>query len=130
MKQNTDKIEVEFDPKLKKILKKIFSYKGKVQKPVRTIIESGTYLGTGSTRELAEIIIELGKQDEFSFYTLEAKWWVYEQAKNNLKKYPFVQSLHALSFNLEEGLDFISNDDMIKNHQNYKIIGYSNYLFC
>lgn len=117
MKQNVGDIEVIFDDSMKAAMKKIFSYKGKAKKPPEVVIETGTYLGTGTTKEIADILVSLKK--DIPFYTIEAKKWIYDQAKKNLEKYKFIQPLYGLSLELEECLEFISNDEMIKNHQDY-----------
>lgn len=125
MKQNTEPMEVTFSKKIRDAIKKILCYKGTLKPPVEVIIESGTYLGKGTTKEIAEIIVEITedipirRKEAPLVYTLEPKDWIYEQAKNNLKKYSFVQPIFGMSLNLYECLDFIANDEAILNHLDY-----------
>lgn len=120
MRLNTDEIEVGFNQELHNCLVKIFKYKGKKKAKIETVIEVGTYLGQGTTRIVADAIIEAKRQDDVCFYTIEADYEKFKVAKQNLIPYSsFVQPLHALALNLEECLEFISNDEAILNHENY-----------
>jgi len=121
MKQNVDSIAVPYDKKLHEVLVKIFKNK---KNKCEVALESGTFEGLGTSTLIANAIIEAKREDDILFYTLEAKDWVYKVAKKNLEKYNFIQPLYGLSVGMEEALDFISNDEMIKHPENYPdIIG-------
>lgn len=119
MRLNTDSIEVEFNQDLHKWLVKLFKYSGKKKPRIESVIEVGTYLGTGTTKLIADAIIEAKRQNSILFYTIEVDYEKYKIAKRNLEKYSFIQSLHGLSLRLQECLDFISNDEAILHHENY-----------
>lgn len=65
------------------------------------ILETGTHLGTGSTRMLASLKPK-------KLYTIECSFVNHTQAKENLKPFPFVECLHGLSVGIEESKTFMS----------------------
>lgn len=65
------------------------------------IVETGTHLGTGSTKMLASL-------NPKKLYTIECSYVNYSQAKNNLKMLPFVECLHGLSVGVEESKEFMN----------------------
>lgn len=73
------------------------------------VVETGTYLGTGSTRMLAEL-------NPQKLYTIECSYTNYTQAKENLKQFPFVECLHGLSVGFEEAKRFMdANIEMFQD---------------
>lgn len=73
------------------------------------IVETGTHLGTGSTRMLAELKPK-------RLYTMECSYINYMQAKENLKQFPFVECLHGLSVGSEESKMFMeANPEMFQD---------------
>ena len=87
---------------------------------IDTVIESGTYLGLGSTSTIAQVFADLSRQPEF--YTFEASWVNWKKAKKNLEKFPFVNPVWGRSVPLDEAVKFIRNDELLKNHHNYSNI--------
>ena len=85
---------------------------------ITTIIESGTFKGTGSTTTIAESVVR-NKVDIECFYTIEVDYRFYTIAKKNLKKYKFIHPIWGLSVDQNKAISFIENDDAIKNHSNY-----------
>lgn len=65
------------------------------------ILETGTYIGTGSTKMLA--LLKPKK-----LYTIECSYVNHIQAKENLKDFPFVECLHGLSVGVEESKTFMA----------------------
>lgn len=82
------------------------------------LLETGTYLGLGSTSFLANSILKSKKKLPI-FFTLEVDGNIHKKAKKNLKKYPFVQPIWGLSVRSEEAVNFTKNDDAILNHEQY-----------
>jgi hypothetical protein len=79
------------------------------------ILETGTYLGTGSTQMLSELKPE-------KLYTIECSYANYSQAKENLKHLPFVECIHGLSVDSNSAISFmemnsdIFTDDVFVDH--------------
>lgn len=86
--------------------------------PIKTIIESGTFKGTGSTTTLAKAIIKNRALID-NFYTIEVDHNFYKVAKKWLKKYKFVHPIWGLSVDESEAISFIENDEAINNHTKY-----------
>lgn len=85
--------------------------------PVDVAIETGTHMGTGSTRMLAEFFERT--RPLMRFVTMEANWKSWTAARQNLKKYAFVDCRWALSIGKEKAIEFIRNDDALKNHKSH-----------
>jgi hypothetical protein len=81
------------------------------------IIETGTYLGKGSTKMLAESLLKIGV--DTAFITIEANWESWIQAKRNLKQYRFVLPLWGKTVSTRKALNFIANDEALLHHENY-----------
>ncbi len=72
------------------------------------ILETGTYLGTGSTQMLSELKPE-------KLYTIECSYANYSQAKENLKHLPFVECIHGLSVDSNSAISFMEmNSDIFR----------------
>lgn len=82
------------------------------------IIESGTFIGLGSTTTLAKAIIASGRPKP-KFYTLEVDYINYKAAKVNLAPYPFIEPVWAISVSHQEAVNFINQDEAILHHENY-----------
>lgn len=81
------------------------------------VLESGTYVGTGSTTLLAECFpIE---QPPRQFLTIEINWDSWRQAKSHLRRYPFIHPLWGRSVAAPEAMQFIASDDVLRNHHAY-----------
>jgi hypothetical protein len=85
--------------------------------PVDVIIETGTYLGTGSTRMLAEFFERNGSIRRF--VTVEANWSYWKAARFNLQRFPFVELKWGLSVNEQKAIEFIRTDPAIREHHRY-----------
>lgn len=85
---------------------------------ITNVIESGTYLGLGSTTLLAEAIIK-SKKPYPNFITIEVDKWIYSRAVRNLEKYKFITPKWGLSVSAEEAEKFIQTDEAILNHEAY-----------
>jgi hypothetical protein len=70
------------------------------------IVETGTHLGTGSTKMLAELRPK-------KLYTIECSYVNYSQAKENLKQFPFVECIHGLSVDSAEATKFMEMNPQI-----------------
>ena len=70
------------------------------------ILETGTYLGTGSTKMLASL-------NPKKLYTIECSHKNYSQAKENLKEFPFIECLHGLSVHSEAAKSFMERNPQI-----------------
>jgi hypothetical protein len=78
----------------------------------RVIIESGTYLGTGSTRLILEA---LGDIRPDAFYTIEVSPSLVERARANLAAFPWVQVVWGLSVTRREAISFIESDPLLRD---------------
>ena len=77
----------------------------------RIVVETGTYLGQGSTRIIASAFQE--KPPE-KFYTLEISRSYYEAARQNLSDLPYVEVLWGLSMGRSEAERFIREDAFLR----------------
>jgi len=85
---------------------------------VDVVIESGTFVGTGSTKFLAEAFC----RNKFpkSFSTIEVNFTNWLHANVNLLPFPFIDCHWGCSVNLAGALEFIKNDEMVVNHEKYQ----------
>jgi hypothetical protein len=88
------------------------------QKPITHVLETGTNIGLGSTKFIAET---LGSQNSLphQFVTIEANHNSWRQARDNLKGFPFIQPLWGLSTSREEALRFVMTDPVLQGHHQY-----------
>jgi hypothetical protein len=115
MKQNIQSgIEVRSNQGLDKTLFKIFSG----SEAPEVVIETGTYLGTGTTRLLIDAIEKSSKESSVLFYTIESNKERYKAAAKNLP-HSWVQQFHALSINPQDCVEWIKTDPYIANHSDY-----------
>jgi len=75
------------------------------------IIESGTFLGTGSTRVVLEALGDIRPR---AFYTIEVSRSLVQQARTNLESTPWVHVVWGLSLNRHEAISFIESDPMLR----------------
>lgn len=83
------------------------------------ILESGTFLGLGSTKLLAETIVRLKKPPPV-FYTIEVDLALYKKACKNVAKYNFIKPLWGLSVRSEDAVAYIKTDEAIRHHERYE----------
>jgi hypothetical protein len=70
------------------------------------IFECGTYLGTGSTKMLADL-------NPKRLVTIECSYKNYVQARANLANYSFVECYHGLSVGVDESVNFMNEHKYI-----------------
>src|SRR5215813_11904456 len=80
-------------------------------------IETGTFLGLGSTQFVAEALMAGGAPKRF--VTVEVNFANWCRAKANLQPYLFIDPRWGLSVGLEQGLEFLKHDEMLLNHERY-----------
>ena len=85
--------------------------------PITIVIETGTYLGTGSTRIFAEAFSRTRVPQRF--ITMEGNWSYYRAAKKILKRFSFVDVKWGLSVNLQKATNFIMEDEALTDHIKY-----------
>jgi tRNA(1-methyladenosine) methyltransferase and related methyltransferases len=78
----------------------------------RLVIESGTYLGQGSTQA---ILSAFGENPPAVFYTLEVSRRFHEQARRNLAAHAFIQCFWGLSVHRQKAIEFLEQDRFIKD---------------
>lgn len=79
---------------------------------ISTVIETGTFDGTGSTKFLANLFTRLNMPPR-AFYTIEVDFNFYLMAKVHLMDYPFVTPLWGCSVDIEQAADWMQRDDML-----------------
>jgi hypothetical protein len=94
---------------------------------IRSVFESGTYLGTGSTETLAKLFVENNKLPE-KFITVETNLDYFIKAKKNLAKYNFIKPVFGLSVDYLEAIKFLVNDRVFENLEKYEEI-YIDHLY-
>jgi hypothetical protein len=81
------------------------------------VVETGTYLGTGSTRMLAAAF-PIDRPPE-SFITIEANWSSWCAARDNLAAFPFVTVLWGRTIRRRAALEFVRTDDALRHHERW-----------
>jgi hypothetical protein len=81
-------------------------------------IETGTYLGEGSTRFIAECFLKVRPPKRF--VTIEVLFSNWCRAKANLRAYPFVDCRWGSTVDIEAAIRFIETDEMLINHRHYR----------
>ena len=105
-------IHMAAEPVLREHLVALISRHG-----IDVAIETGTFIGLGSTRLVAEAFLRVAPPKRF--VTVEVNFANWCRAKANLRPYPFIDCRWALSVGTERALDFLRHDDMLINHQRY-----------
>jgi len=80
-------------------------------------IETGTFLGLGSTRFIADAFLQVAPPKRL--VTVEVNFANWCRAKANLRPYPFIDCRWGLSVALDRALEFLQHDEMLLNHQRY-----------
>src|SRR5690242_7832612 len=80
-------------------------------------IETGTFLGLGSTRFIADAFLQVAPPKRL--VTVEVNFANWCRAKANLRAYPFIDCRWGLSVALDRALEFLQHDEMLLNHQRY-----------
>jgi hypothetical protein len=84
---------------------------------IEYVIETGTYLGLGSTQTIAHAFLKSKPPKEF--VTIEANWSNWKTARKNLSKYKYIKSLWGKSVAQDEAIRFINSDPVLRNHEKY-----------
>ena len=82
----------------------------------RAVLETGTYLGQGTTRLLLEALADRPPQ---VFFTIEVSPAFYAEAVLNLLHAPFVHCIWGLTVGQVEAEQFIRNDDLLRDFEKY-----------
>ncbi|MBC3783788.1 hypothetical protein [Spirosoma utsteinense] len=93
-------------------LKEIFA-----EDKVDYVIETGTWLGTGSTQTLARAFP--AHRPPKAYYTIEGNLTFHSIARINLLKWSFVKPLWGDTVAKEKALHFIKHDEALHNHEQY-----------
>jgi len=80
-------------------------------------VETGTYLGLGSTTMIASAM--QANSQPVKFVTLEANWNSWTEARENLSKFSFVHAVFGKSLDVAASIEFIKADEAIIHHENY-----------
>ena len=99
-------------------------------RPIDIAVETGTHLGTGSTRIIADAFVASGCLPR-TFWTIEANHGFWTQAKANLAGYKFVRPLWGCSVRASEARTFMLNDEALLHPERFPdvyIDDYSNPL--
>jgi predicted O-methyltransferase YrrM len=105
-------VSMSQDELFKETLHKLFS-----ENTIDYVIETGTWLGTGSTRTLSEAM-SAGHRPK-AYYTIESNLTFHSLARLNLLRWGFVKPIWGDTVDKKEALSFLKNDDVLKNHQKY-----------
>ncbi|MDQ3194270.1 MAG: hypothetical protein M3P82_04635 [Bacteroidota bacterium] len=85
---------------------------------ITNILESGTFIGLGSTTLLAEAILK-SKKPLPVFVTIEVDQKLHKEAVKNLSSYEFIVPKWGLSVSSNHAKEFIKTDEAIQNHSKY-----------
>ena len=85
--------------------------------PIDYVIETGTWLGTGSTKTLASLM-ERNHRPK-AYYTIEGNLTFHTIARFNLLKWDFVKPLWGDTVAKEQALQFIQHDEALHHHDQY-----------
>jgi len=81
------------------------------------VLETGTYLGLGSTTFAAESFPASSPPEVF--VTIEVNWVSWREAKRNLRRFPFVTPLWGRTVAAKTALEFLENDHVLRNPDRY-----------
>ncbi|MDE1905107.1 MAG: hypothetical protein KGH75_01470 [Rhodospirillales bacterium] len=105
-------MEMKYDPLQHELLVKTLK-----EQNITVAIETGTYLGLGSTTNLAKAFIEAQIVNP-KVFTMEANSESYYKAKDNLKLYSFIEPLFGCSLTMEH-INKIADDEALIHPENY-----------
>jgi hypothetical protein len=122
MIQNEGGVSTGLDKDIEDVVFNIFMQENRFRP--KAILEFGTYLGLGTTLVTIRAI-ERAKNEKMrnypKFYTVEANETNYNEAKKNLREYPWVEVIHGTSVGVDEAIEFIKNDELLLNQEAYPI---------
>lgn len=99
------------------ILGKLHGHSDEVLGPVTVAVETGTHLGMGSTRFIAETFARTAPPTVF--HTIEAAEGSFQQAKANLAQFPFVRCHLGCSVVAKEAETWMAEDDALLHPDQY-----------
>ncbi|GAB4001928.1 hypothetical protein GCM10028807_59300 [Spirosoma daeguense] len=105
-------VSMSTDERFQQQLRQLFA-----QNRIDYIVETGTWLGTGSTRTIAKAVGENYKPK--AYYTIEGNLTFHTLARFNLRHWDFVKPLWGDTVAKEKALTFIRQDDVLRNHEKY-----------
>ncbi len=101
-------MDMVVDAKLRSLLQETF-----VKEGITHVIETGTYLGLGSTTFVSESFPK-GRPPE-EFVTIEVNWKSWRRARANLRRFPTVKALWGRTVAVEKALKFLESDGALRN---------------
>jgi hypothetical protein len=107
------RMQIGDDPRLRALLRHVIK-----SERITHVVETGTFLGLGSTTLVAESF-PAGFPPE-AFVTIEARWQSWCQARRNLSRFPFVHALWGTSVPIGRALEFIRDDELLRHHERYE----------
>lgn len=105
-------VSMSTDERFRQTLETLFR-----ENQIRYIIETGTWLGTGSTRTIARAVPS--HRPPKAYYTIEANLTFHTIARFNLLPWSFVKPLWGNTIPKEDALRFIRQDDALLHHEQY-----------
>ncbi|GAB3269237.1 hypothetical protein GCM10027347_39160 [Larkinella harenae] len=87
---------------------------------ITTVIETGTFIGKGSTRTIANAFP--ANRPPQRYFTIEANLAFHLLARFNLRHWGFVKPLWGATIAQEEALQFIQKDEAIHHHERYPAV--------
>jgi hypothetical protein len=119
VKQNPGGVRAEWDEDL--VLQLMILFRQEKDTRPNFVVETGTYHGEGTTAQIIEAATRAFKKTPYrpKFITIEADEVNYNIAKGNLADRKWVTIVHGSSVPLQDAINFIKNDEMLINHEQY-----------
>lgn len=108
-------ISMSDDELFQETLQKLFA-----QHRIDTIIETGTFIGKGSTRTISQAFP--AARPPKNYFTIEANLAFHILACFNLRHWNFVKPLWGATVAKEKALRFIQNDESLRHHERYPAV--------
>jgi hypothetical protein len=105
-------MHMEDHPELRALLDRIIK-----DTPIEVAIETGTYLGTGSTRFIADAFVRV--REPTVFYTIEANHEAAMTARKNLAPYAFVVPIWGSSVDNHVAEQWLKQDEALAHPERY-----------
>ncbi|RRA98718.1 hypothetical protein [Larkinella rosea] len=105
-------ISMSTDERFKQTLRNLFR-----QHRISYIIESGTFIGTGSTRTIAQAIPK--NRPPESYFTVEANLAFHTLSRFNLMRWNFIKPLWGNTIARQDAVRFIQQDEALHHHERY-----------
>jgi hypothetical protein len=99
-------------PELSALLREVLQ-----SRRISHVVETGTYLGLGSTTLVAESFPSDFIPDVF--VTIEVNWKSWRRAKRNLRRFRFLNPVWGRTVSAEAALQFVETDDTLRNHNRH-----------